>query len=97
VLVVGFWALFGGSFEVFSAFDSGEAAGQRTMFIITGLVWIAFGVVLLARPGLGAVTLAILFGLFAVISGTTLITRGIDVRRTGRVLSQASKLQSTAI
>jgi uncharacterized membrane protein HdeD (DUF308 family) len=51
VLVVGFCALFGGSFEVFSAFDSGETAGQRTMFIITGLVWIAFGVVLLARPG----------------------------------------------
>jgi uncharacterized membrane protein HdeD (DUF308 family) len=45
VLVVGFCALFGGSFEVFSAFDSGETAGQRTMFIITGLVWIAFGVV----------------------------------------------------
>jgi uncharacterized membrane protein HdeD (DUF308 family) len=43
-------------------------------------------VVLFARPGLGAVTLAIVFGLFNLISGTTLITRGIDVRRTGRAL-----------
>jgi len=86
VLVVGFWAFFGGFFEVFSAFGSGETAGRRAMFIITGVVWIAFGVVLFARPGLGAVTLAILFGLFNLISGATLITRGIEVRRTGRTL-----------
>jgi uncharacterized membrane protein HdeD (DUF308 family) len=86
VLVVGFWAFFGGFFEVFSAFGSGETAGRRVMFIITGVVWIAFGVVLFARPGLGAVTLAILFGLFNLISGATLITRGIEVRHTGRTL-----------
>jgi uncharacterized membrane protein HdeD (DUF308 family) len=43
-------------------------------------------VVLFARPGLGAVTLAILFGLFNLISGATLITRGIEVRQTGRTL-----------
>lgn len=86
VLVVGLWAFFGGFFEVFSAFGSGETAGHRAMYIITGVVWIAFGVVLFARPGLGAVTLAILFGLFNLISGATLITRGIEVRQTGRTL-----------
>ena len=86
VLVVGFWAFFGGFFEVFSAFGSGETAGRRATYIITGVVWIAFGVVLFARPGLGAVTLAILFGLFNLISGATLITRGIEVRQTGRTL-----------
>jgi uncharacterized membrane protein HdeD (DUF308 family) len=48
-------------------------------------------VVLFARPGLGAVTLAILFGLFSLISGTTLITRGIDMHRTGRALDPARR------
>jgi uncharacterized membrane protein HdeD (DUF308 family) len=86
VIVVGVWAFVGGFFEVFSAFGSGETAGHRATYIITGLVWIAFGVVLFARPGLGAVTLAILFGLFNLISGATLITRGIEGRRTGRAL-----------
>jgi uncharacterized membrane protein HdeD (DUF308 family) len=86
VLVVGFWAFFGGFAEVFSAFGAGQTAGHRAMSIITGVVWIAFGVVLFARPGLGAVTLAILFGLFSLISGATLITSGIEVRRTGRAL-----------
>jgi uncharacterized membrane protein HdeD (DUF308 family) len=86
VLVVGFWAFFGGFSEVFAAFRAGESAGRRAMDVITGVVWIAFGVVLFGRPGLGAVTLAILFGLFSLISGATLITRGIDVRRAGRAL-----------
>jgi uncharacterized membrane protein HdeD (DUF308 family) len=86
VLVVGVWAFVGGLFGVFPAFGGGETAGHRAMYILTGLVWIAFGVVLFARPGLGAVTLAILFGLFNLISGATLITRGIEVRQTGRTL-----------
>jgi hypothetical protein len=45
-----------------------------------------FEVALFACPGLGAVTLAILFGLFNLISGATLITMGIDIRRAGRAL-----------
>jgi uncharacterized membrane protein HdeD (DUF308 family) len=86
VLVVAFWAVFGGLSEVFAAFGAGESAGRRAMDVITGVVWIVFGVVLFARPGLGAVTVAILFGLFSLVSGATLISRGIDLRRTGRAL-----------
>ena len=85
-LVVGVWAFMGGCFEIFAGFGSGETAGTRAMFILTGLVWIAFGVVLFARPDVGAVTLALLFGLFSLISGVTLITRGVEIRRTGKTL-----------
>jgi hypothetical protein len=46
----------------------------------------AFGVVLFARPDIGAVTLALLFGLFSLISGVTLVTRGVEIRRTGKSL-----------
>jgi uncharacterized membrane protein HdeD (DUF308 family) len=85
-LVVGIWAVAGGFFEIFSAFDKGETAGTRAMFILTGLVWIAFGVVLFGRPDVGAVTLALLFGLFSLITGVTLIIRGVELRRTGKAL-----------
>jgi uncharacterized membrane protein HdeD (DUF308 family) len=86
VLVVGIWAVAGGIFQVVSAFSSGETAGTRAMYVLTGLVWVAFGVVLFARPGIGAVTLALLFGLFNLIAGATMITRGIEIRRDGRTL-----------
>jgi len=62
VLIVAYWAFAGGFAEIFAAFRSGEAAGTRALFIVGGLVSIAFGVVLFSRPDVGAITLALLPG-----------------------------------
>jgi uncharacterized membrane protein HdeD (DUF308 family) len=86
VLIVGIWAFIGGFAEIFVGFGSGETAGTRAMFILGGLVSVAFGVVLFARPGIGAVTLALLFGLFSIIYGVSQITLGSELRRTGNTL-----------
>ena len=86
VLIVGIWAFIGGFAEFFAGFGSGEAAGTRAMFILAGLVSVAFGVVLFARPGVGAVTLALLFGLFSLIYGVSQIVTGAQLRRTGQTL-----------
>ena len=86
VLVVGIWAFIGGIFEIAAAFQSGETAGTRAMFGLSGLVSVAFGVVLFARPGVGAVTLALLFGLFSLIYGVSQIVMGTQLRRTGNTL-----------
>ena len=88
VLVVGIWAFVGGCFEIFAAFQSGETAGTRTLFVLGGLVSIAFGVALFARPNVGAVTLALLFGLFSLIYGVSQIITGFELRRTGQSLDQ---------
>jgi uncharacterized membrane protein HdeD (DUF308 family) len=50
VLVVAIWAAAAGFAEIFAAFGTGETAGTRAMFILGGLVSVAFGVVLFARP-----------------------------------------------
>jgi len=50
VLIVAFWAFTGGFLEIFAAFRSGEMAGSRALFIVSGLVSIAFGVVLFSGP-----------------------------------------------
>ena len=85
-LVVGVWAVMGGLLGIFAGFSPGETAGTRTMFILTGLIWVAFGVVLFAHPDAGAVTLALLFGLFSLIAGGTMITQGIELRRADKSL-----------
>jgi hypothetical protein len=59
------------------------------MFILAGLVSIAFGVVVAARPGIGAVTLALLFGLYSLFYGVSLIVTGIQGR--GSDQSQRSR------
>jgi uncharacterized membrane protein HdeD (DUF308 family) len=83
VIIVAAWALVGGVAEFFAGFQSGETAGTRALLILSGLVSVAFGVLLFARPGVGAVTLALLFGLYALIYGFSQITAGIQVRRLG--------------
>jgi len=91
VLVVGIWAFAGGVAEIFAAFQSGQTAGTRALFIVAGLVSILFGVVLFARPDVGAVTLALLFGLFTLIYGFSQITMGIELRHASKTVDSAMK------
>ncbi len=58
--------------------------GTRTLFLLGGLVSIAFGVVLFARPDVGAVTLALLFGLFSLFYGISQIAAGVQLRSAGQ-------------
>jgi uncharacterized membrane protein HdeD (DUF308 family) len=81
-LIVGWWALFTGVVEIAMAFTS----GQRAWFILSGLVSIVFAAALFIRPDLGAVSLAIVFGLYSIFYGVTALV----------VRSQARSLQQTA-
>ena len=89
VLIVASWAVVGGLVEVSAAFRSGEPAGTRALFILGGLVSVAFGVVLFAHPGVGAITLALLFGLFNLVVGARALVQGIELRRTGNAVHSA--------
>jgi uncharacterized membrane protein HdeD (DUF308 family) len=96
VIVVAAWALAGGFAEFFAGFASGEAAGTRALFIVSGLVSVAFGVLLFARPGVGAVTLALLFGLYSMIYGFSQITAGVQLRHLGGSVKSRSELRHAA-
>jgi uncharacterized membrane protein HdeD (DUF308 family) len=87
VLVVASWAVVAGFLEFFAAFRSGEPAGMRALFLLGGLVAIAFGVVLFARPGMDAVTLALLFGLFNLIYGVWMLVLGIELHHARKAYS----------
>ena len=89
VLIVAVWAIIAGLVEFSAAFASGQPAGTRAMLILGGLASIAFGVVLFARPGVGAVTLALLFGLFNLIAGIWMLAQGTELRRTEKTLHPA--------
>jgi Short repeat of unknown function (DUF308) len=91
VLIVGVRAIVAGLAEIAAAFGHGEAAGTRALFILGGLITAAFGAVLCARPGIGAVTLALLFGLFSLIAGTWTLAQGIELRHAGTTPDPAAR------
>jgi len=47
---------------------------------------VVLGVVLSSRPDVGAVTIALLFGLFSMISGVSQIVQGVELRQVRRTL-----------
>ena len=44
---------------------------------------------LFARPGVGAITLALLFGLYNLVYGARTLMQGIELRRSGKTLRSA--------
>lgn len=80
VLLVAFWAVAIGVAEVVMAFRRGETAGQRAMLALTGLVSIAFGVVVVIRPSAGAVAIAQVFGLFSIVLGISALVTATNLR-----------------
>ena len=78
---VGAWALVTGLLEVALTFRQGQTAGERATWILGGLVSIALAVVLFIRPDIGAVSLATVFGLFSIVSGTSAVVLSIRARR----------------
>jgi uncharacterized membrane protein HdeD (DUF308 family) len=94
VLLVGAWATIGGLVEIYAGFQAGEPAGTRALFFVSGLISIAFGIALFARPGMGAVALALLFGLFNLVYGIWALMQGIDLRRAHRTVGSLVDEQS---
>jgi len=89
VLLVGAWAVAAGVIEVYAGFRVNKSAGTRALFFVSGLISIAFGIVLFARPGMGAVTLALLIGLFSLVYGFSALFEGIDLRHTDHKVRRA--------
>jgi uncharacterized membrane protein HdeD (DUF308 family) len=77
------WAVVIGVGRFAMAFAAHETAGERALHGFGGLLSIALGIVLFARPDIGAVSLAEVFGLFSLAYGTWSIVLAASARTMG--------------
>lgn len=68
---IAIWAVLTGVVEVALTFRHGATAGERAMWMLTGLISIGLGLVLFIRPDIGALSLATVFGLFTIVYGVS--------------------------
>ena len=80
VIWVAAWAFITGLVEVGLAFRQGEAAGQRAVWTLTGLISVALGIVLIIRPDIGVASLATVFGLFSLVYGVAAVVLAFRAR-----------------
>ncbi|GAA1654763.1 HdeD family acid-resistance protein [Georgenia ruanii] len=75
------WAILVGILEIVLAFVLPFTGGRTLLLALGGVLWAAFGVIMFARPGAGAVALLALIAAFAFVTGVMHIGLALDLRR----------------
>ncbi|WP_030159287.1 HdeD family acid-resistance protein [Glycomyces sp. NRRL B-16210] len=84
--VIAFWAIIIGLASIVSGFGLTGDAGGRWLFVLSGLAAVVLGVLLLARPGEGAVALVVTIGFFAIVWGLLTVITSVRLRRLAKEL-----------
>ena len=87
VVLVASWSLVTGAAEIVAAIRLRKQIRHEWLWILSGLLSVAFGVLLLVLPAAGAVALAVWIGAYMLVFGALLIGFGLRLRKwrqTGR-------------
>jgi uncharacterized membrane protein HdeD (DUF308 family) len=90
IVLIALWALTTGIVEISLAVRLRRVITNEWWLALSGVLSILVGIILLVRPGAGALAIAIVIGIYAILFGTVLIVFGLRLRR----LSQGMALRS---
>ncbi|HTS22189.1 MAG TPA: HdeD family acid-resistance protein [Casimicrobiaceae bacterium] len=80
LILIAVWAIVNGVFEIAAAIRLRKEISNEWLLILSGALSIAFGVLMIANPGAGAMAVLWLIGAFAVIYGVLLIALSFKLR-----------------
>jgi len=81
VLIIGWWAVVAGIFEIFYAIQNRRANAHPWLVGLSGLLSVAFGLFVVSHPGAGAISLVWLIGAYAILYGLLMIVAASQLRR----------------
>jgi uncharacterized membrane protein HdeD (DUF308 family) len=81
VLLVAFWAMVTGVLEIIAAVSLRNEIEGEWLLGLSGILSILFSVILFVNPGIGAVTLIWLIGIYAIVFGVAMIFLGLRLRK----------------
>jgi uncharacterized membrane protein HdeD (DUF308 family) len=80
IMLIGAWALVRGIIEIFGAIELRKEIDHEWMLILSGLLSVIFGLVVLFRPGAGAVALVWLIALYAIVIGIVTVVLSLRLK-----------------
>lgn len=86
--VIGGWAIVIGLLQIASASELLLEGGDRVLLVLSGLVSVGFGAIMWIHPGAGAMALVTLIAAFAIVTGTTLLATGYQIRQRGKAVGE---------
>jgi uncharacterized membrane protein HdeD (DUF308 family) len=84
LLFVGVWAILRGILEIVAAISLREEITGEWLFMLGGVASVAFGALVIAYPGAGAMSLVWILGTYALVIGVLLVGVGLRVRSVAR-------------
>jgi uncharacterized membrane protein HdeD (DUF308 family) len=81
LLLIGAWAVVTGIAEIAAAIRLRKMIRGEWFLALTGVLSIAAGIIIFVRPGAGALGIAIVIGIYALLFGAVLVALGLRLRR----------------
>jgi uncharacterized membrane protein HdeD (DUF308 family) len=88
--VIAFWAITLGIIELVAAVRYSSALENEWAYALSGLLWIAFGVIVIGWPRMGVVAILALIATAAILRGVMLIVAGARLRRAHQVIESGT-------
>jgi uncharacterized membrane protein HdeD (DUF308 family) len=89
LFVIAVWAIVAGAIQIFAALELRRALHDEWIMLAGGALSVLFGVVVILRPGAGALALIALIGVFAVVLGIARISLAFRLRSLQHKLAAA--------
>lgn len=80
IFIIGYWAILIGVFQIVAAFRLRKAVENEWLLAFSGVASIAFGALLIAQPGAGALALVWLIGGYSIAFGALLVALALRLR-----------------
>ena len=81
LMVIAIWAIIIGIVQIWGAIELRKILDDTWLLGLTGALSIAFGVIMMAKPGAGAVALVWTIGWFAIVFGGLYIALAFQLRQ----------------
>ena len=92
LLLIAWWAIVTGIFEIASAVKLRKQLSNEWFLILSGALSVIFGVLLLARPGAGALSIVWLIGAYALLFGIFILALAAKLKGSLSAARKATRL-----
>ena len=90
VILIAIWSILIGALQIVANISiRKDAPGAWVWGVISGALGVVFGILVLAWPGIGLVSLIWLVGIWAIVFGIALIVLGLQVRKAAKAVTAA--------
>jgi uncharacterized membrane protein HdeD (DUF308 family) len=81
LMLIAAWAIVTGVFQIIGAIRLRKEIDNEWFLILSGILWVAFGALMLSRPAAGAVGVAWIIATFAILAGVAYVVFAFRLRK----------------